>query len=149
MRIDLYYTNSDNASLNKQLQSVAVLESVHPVSPVNVSHPAYKIGSAQRETVLRANYAYIADLHRYYYIEPVTLINNENYLLELSVDVLMSFKSNILMLPAIVEKSNEDFANLDYNDGSFINQEGRFLEIIKFAGGFNETASNILTVAGG
>lgn len=150
MEVILYYTNADNSSLTKDLQLISTLQNVHPVDALNVAHPVFKIGSPSMESLLRANYAYVPDLHRYYFISPPTLGNNNINYVQFDVDPLMSFKEYLLKLPAVIDKTQDsDFYNLDYNDGSFVNQEGRFLEITKFSNGFDETATNILIVAGG
>lgn len=149
MNITLYYTSSDNSQMHKSLQQITTIEA-HPVDVINVAYPTFKIGSKERETLLNCNYAYIPELHRYYYIRPIGNYNNNNFILSLEVDVLMSFETHIKRLPAIISKcNNEDLINMNFNDGSFINQEGRFLETKIFPSGLLEKPHNILIVAGG
>ena len=51
---------------------------------------------------------------------------------------------------AIVDKiQNPQLANKFFNDGSYVNQEGRFNEIKLFSKGFLENPVNIIITAGG
>lgn len=150
MNLQLYYTASDKSDMNKRISAITTLENVNPVDALNIIRPAFEIGSLDFETYVKnANYCYIPELSRYYFINEPMLINHGSIIIPMVVDVLMSFKESILTLPCIVDKiANVDVANLDYDDGSFINQEGRFTEIKVYPQGFPNTPSNILIVAG-
>ena len=52
-----------------------------------------------------ANYAYIEDFHRYYYITNITSIHNSVWQLTMRVDVLMSYKNDIYSLKALVVRN--------------------------------------------
>lgn len=56
------------------------------------------------------NYCYIPTLKRYYYINNVILVTSRLYRLELSLDVLMSFKDSILDIKAFITR-NENLYN--------------------------------------
>lgn len=55
--------------------------------------------------ILVYNYCYIQDFQRYYYIDNV-VINNKMMELSLHVDVLMSYKTDILNSKGVVVRSN-------------------------------------------
>lgn len=63
-------------------------------------------------------------------------------------DPLTSFKDEILMLDAIVDK-NEYEINPYLNDGSYIVEERQKTEVLNFPLGFEETGRYILITAGG
>lgn len=150
MQLILYYTSSDNKEVDKKITQVATFSNVHPVEPIDVEAPSFSLGSASFEQLKNCNYAYVPELHRYYYVLPATLTNHCTLTLSLMEDYLMSHKAGIRALQAIIDKTEDtDIANLNFNDGSFINQEGKFLEVKIFPTGFADTPSNILMVAGG
>lgn len=65
--------------------------------------------------ILDANYCYIREFNRYYYITNITIISNKIYSLSMAVDVLMSYKDKILDLDAYVSRNENDY-NLDIKD---------------------------------
>ena len=48
------------------------------------------------QTYKTGNYCYISDLNRYYYIDKIELMNGGFYKLYLEIDVLMSYKDEII-----------------------------------------------------
>lgn len=60
-----------------------------------------------------ANYAYIEEFGRYYFISAMVSANNEMWILQLSVDVLESFKEDVLMSAAEVTRHMEEGDYLD------------------------------------
>lgn len=64
------------------------------------------------------NYMYIADFNRYYFINNIVSISNGICELHAHVDVLSSFREEILLNYAILAKS-ENHWNLYLNDGTF------------------------------
>lgn len=63
------------------------------------------------------NYLYIPDLNRYYFIENISASTNNVYTLSCSVDVLMSFRDEILALEVYVDRNE-----FDYNADTFDNE---------------------------
>lgn len=128
--ITFYRTNSDNNELNKVLEdaetySIDIKDSINIITPVILIDTAVDLKSY--------NYAFIDGLDRYYYIDSVDLLNGTLYKLNLSVDVLMSFKTGIKAMKGILVKTNDErYVNYDLNDGSFINQEGKVIEVQVF-----------------
>lgn len=77
-----------------------------------VVNPTIYISRSQ--DVLDANYLYVYDLKRYYYINEITL-EQQRYILKCHVDVLMSFYDMILMQRCIIER-NATHGNLYLHD---------------------------------
>lgn len=96
------------------------------------------------------NYMYIAEFKRYYYIDDIVNISNNRWEIHASVDVLYSFKNDILLTSAIIDKTETEKAgNLYLDDGSFVMDSRKYNEVKEFPSGLNENGSYILICAGG
>ena len=91
------------------------------------------------------NYIYIASFNRYYYINDAISIRDGITELHCSVDVLMSFKTEILNNSAIIERSETEW-NLYLNDGSFKTYANNIVLTKAFPSGFT-TMNFVLAVA--
>ena len=98
MNITLYKTKSANNAISKKLVSEKNLgNSCMLADNTSVTSPTVIIGGIKSlDTISDYNYAYIAQCHRYYYINDIIALSGGRVKLILSVDVLMSFKSDIL-----------------------------------------------------
>lgn len=56
-----------------------------------------------------ANYAYVADLHRYYYIESAVIQNDGRLMLYLNSDPLMSFWDEFKNSPCVAKRSSSNY----------------------------------------
>ena len=96
------------------------------------------------------NYMYISEFKRYYYIDDIVNISNSRWEIHASVDVLYSFKNDILLTQAIIDKTEiESASNLYLDDGSFVMDSRKYNEVKEFPNGLNENGSYILICAGG
>lgn len=96
------------------------------------------------------NYIKIPDLHRNYFISDIINLTGGRYEVHCKVDVLESFKDQILSLTAIVDKTVlTTLANQFIDDGSFVCENKEFNTVINFPNGFNENGEYILITAGG
>ena len=96
------------------------------------------------------NYMYIAEFDRYYFITDISTIRNNIWRIEGEVDVLMSFRDDILSSSCIIDKvENEAHANLYLDDGSFVMDSRKYNEIKEFPNGLNNNGAYILICAGG
>ena len=96
------------------------------------------------------NYMYIEEFARWYYIDDISSVRTGLWEISASVDVLMSFKTDILKSLVIVDKiEDESQANLYLDDGSFVMDSRKYNEIKEFPSGLNENGSYILICAGG
>lgn len=96
------------------------------------------------------NYMYIGEFGRWYYINDISSVRTDLWEISATVDVLMSFKNDILASKVIIDKiENESEANLYLDDGSFVMDSRKYNEIKEFPNGLNETGSYILICAGG
>ena len=95
-----------------------------------------------------ANYAYIPEFGRYYFIRNAESYRNGLWSIQLHTDVLKSFASSIMSSPAIVARSSSNF-NMMLNDDHYFTQENPYIFTQEFPSGFNTAqASFILALIG-
>lgn len=151
MTIGLYQNKSDEIVLNKKLETVATYEG-YLKNATSVQNPSILIeGVFNIGNNINANYMYLPDYRRYYYITEIKQIRAN--LVEISgrVDVLMSFKDEILKCSGIVKKQqNSNAYNLYLDDGSLKTYQNKRIITKEFPSGFPlENDSFILVTAGG
>lgn len=66
--------------------------------------------------VLSANYGYIPEFNRYYFISDIISIRNNIWRLNMHVDVLMSYAKEIKKLKALIKRNEFDFNKLIVDD---------------------------------
>ena len=71
-------------------------------TPTSVEHPDVIL----TDFVPGAKYAYIPDFGRYYFVEDLTVIHNDRFVYTLSVDVLGTYRSEILSLSEYCSRSS-------------------------------------------
>ena len=98
MNITLYKNKSANNVINKKLVSEKNLgNSCIMGDNTSVTSPTVIIGGiTSLDIISDYNYAYIPQCHRYYYINDIIALSGGRVKLLLTVDVLMSFKTDIL-----------------------------------------------------
>ena len=90
MTITLYKNLSDKRNLNKNLTEIKTVSAIAK-GDINIISPTLIIQYFSTDF----NYCYISELNRYYYVNSLTLLNGQRIQLDLSVDVLMSYKEEI------------------------------------------------------
>ena len=106
MDIILYNTKDDNRKLNKTLTEIKTI-TVRLKDDTDIMHPVIELNGANLPPT--ANYCYIADFGRYYYINQQDIKIGRDLVLTLSVDVLMSWKSLILNSTVIAERTSNKY----------------------------------------
>lgn len=142
MQAILYINESDNNRINKSLREVARVNIVLKDNTNDIT-PTIIIS---RATTINFNYIYIADFDKYYFVTSSTY-SQQRYIVNLSVDVLRTYKTDIYNLKVIANRSSSRF-NLYQTDGeiSFLNKND--IITMPFPSGFNGM-SMILAVNGG
>ena len=93
---------------------------------------------------------YIEEFDRYYFIDEIVSVRNKLWTIRASVDVLMSFRTDILESMIIADKIEDEVAaNLYLDDGSFVMDSRMYNEVKEFPSGLNENGTYILICAGG
>lgn len=99
----LYNNNFDNKEMNKNITEISTID-VTLYMDTNLLKPVFKVKTFNNN----ANYIYVPDLGRYYYIDNYTLSNQCVYL-HCTVDVLMSYKTELLNTDCLISRSETDY----------------------------------------
>lgn len=98
----------------------------------------------------KINYLKIPEFNRNYFITDIINLTGGRYEIRAHVDVLESFKSQILAMKCIIDKQESDsISNMYLNDGSFVSSEKEFIYNKAFPYGFLDDGEYILITAGG
>lgn len=90
MKLKIYNNNSNNNVLNKKITLVSELD-FNLKSDNSIMQPILIL-----KNYVKGNYCYIDELNRYYFINDVRLLTGGLYELHLDVDVLMTYKDEII-----------------------------------------------------
>lgn len=106
MKLVLYNNKSDSRVINKSIELIGEIDVILKSSQ-NIMSPEIML---QTKTLpIEANYCYISDFGRYYYINAQRLENGNISSIELTVDVLMSFKDMILKSTVAAERTTNKY----------------------------------------
>lgn len=112
----IFYNNEDFPNKINKTLSDGDTKTGTLRNSTSVLEPEFLIKS---DTVFTYNYCYIADFNRYYFIRNITIENNGLYKISCRVDVLMSFKNDVLSSEADIiesENPNEMFFSTDVSE---------------------------------
>lgn len=90
MIVKIYNNKSNKNIVNKKIEEVQEI-SFDFKDDSDITNPILILQSYKS-----GNYCYIPDLNRYYYIDKIELMNGGYYKLYLEIDVLMSYKDEII-----------------------------------------------------
>lgn len=112
MNIILYNTKSPKNAINKILEN-PVSTHMKAKEVFDVQNPFIVLKS---DYMIESNYCYIEETNRYYFINNVEVFPNKIYKLNLSCDVLESFKEDILKSKCEIVKQQEinEYYDSDY-----------------------------------
>lgn len=144
MEIRLYSSSDETNKIDKTLTNEIVLNGTLK-DETSVINPIILI---EANNLTQYNYCYIPLFKRYYFIKDITVVRNNLFRLFLDIDVLMSYKDEILNLDCIVNKQ-ENNSTPYINDNSRIYENRNFTSIINFRNGFDDDGNFILMTAGG
>ena len=114
LTVNLYKYNSPNNYINKSLTAVGSYTGTLK-KETSILDPDITIESDNN--LSQANYLYIAEFYRYYYIKKIDSVSNKLWRFTCHVDVLMTYKPNILAHSAIIGRQ-EKLWNMYINDGA-------------------------------
>ena len=90
MTVTLYKNTSDKRNLNKVISEIKSV-SATAKGDINIISPTLIIQYFNTDF----NYCYISELNRFYYVNSLTLLTGQRMQINLSVDVLMTYKEEI------------------------------------------------------
>lgn len=143
MTIKLYKTASEKNRLNKALTNEIVLTGFLR-EQCSVTNPIIKI--EQSTNLALYNYAYIQEFNRYYYIADIKTIRNNLWELSLNIDVLMTYKNDILNTTGLINHAD---LNQYLNDTNIVTNSKCTKQIITFSTTLPTDVDYLLIVAGG
>lgn len=143
--IDLYTNASPENFITKTITQLGTQLTGDLREGTSIVRPGIKIEAAAIPAA--ANYMYIADFGRYYFIDDIETAEHGLYIIKARVDVLMSYATAIKACSGIVHRS-EDSYNVMLDDGSFRAYADPEIRRINFPTGFS-TWEYLLVVAGG
>lgn len=145
MEVQFFYNVSDPRCINKNLIEGNTFEG-QARDQVSIMNPVVLFDT---EEIIKYNYAYIPEFERYYSIDNIVAYRNNLYEVTMTVDVLMSFRRDILNCVAVVDKQAMPENGDEYiDDGSLVTENVMFTEVLEFEDGFNDSVEYILIVAG-
>jgi hypothetical protein len=144
MEIQLCVNNSEVNKINKVLTDSISLQGTLR-NETSVVSPEILI---EIENPSGFNYAYIPEFGRYYFITDMVSVRNNLWRVLMNVDVLESFKSQILSQNCIIEKSTLGF-DLYLPDENLVTLVKTKTDIVNFPSGLLESGEFILITAGG
>lgn len=86
---------------------------------------------------VEANYAYIEQFHRYYYVTDWVAVRNGLWRCTMHTDVLKTFSEGILGSPCIIAKTASNDFNLYIPDPNFKRQQNDRYGLVNFPSGFD------------
>lgn len=114
--------------------------------PTDILNPSILIEASDLTSY---NYASIPAFHRYYFIESMEIVKNDLWRVNLTVDVLETYKTSIKAQKVILADSEENGAS-DYLSGDQWRAKVKtFTDIKKFPNGLNDSGEYILITVGG
>lgn len=144
MQVDLYKSTSDNNTIGKALTVVSTVDATIK-APCTIENPSIVLH--YNEQLKDVNYMYIPYFGRYYFVTGRELLNGERVVFNLAVDVLESFKNDILNVSAVIDRQENKF-NAYMVDNEYICDNKSTVETKKFTGSFSTDLSLYLTVRG-
>ena len=115
MELKIYNNNSNTNVLNKDITLIDTLE-FNLKMDNSILQPILIL-----KNYSMGNYCYIKEFKRYYYITDIKMLTGGLYQLQLDIDVLMSYKNEIMINPITTHKivkivNDIDFTSLyDFN----------------------------------
>lgn len=146
MIIQIQQTTSEKNRIGKSISTLYTASGTLREG-TSIINPVIRISGAGVPALKNANYMYIPDFNRYYFITDIKSIRNG--LIEISghVDVLQTYSSQIRNNTAII-KRNANSWNLYIEDGLFKTYANPHIFTKEFPSGFKDP-SYVLFVAGG
>ena len=128
--INTYHNTAEPNRVDKSsfLEAVSTLSGALR-APCSLINPSILI---QQTTVPQFNYVHIPSFGRYYFVTNITAVNQKLWQIDLKCDVLMTYKSGIHTLSAIIGRQENDY-NADLNDTDLPIEKGVDVNIEEFS----------------
>ena len=147
--VKLYNNASDNRVVHKAITQIGTDRTCQITDNCDVTNP--RIILDMKSGDISANYMYIADFNRYYYITGITILNGNQTEITGHCDVLMSFWNSFKNSQCTAGRSSSNYD--EYIDDPMINIKDTYkTETRKLSGQFTPSRDGanhyVLTVGG-
>lgn len=115
MELRLYRTLDNENVINKNLSLIHTMN-IKLKDTVSITNPTLILSEVNDVDYFQCNYCFLSEFNRYYFIRDVELLNNKNYRIQLEVDVLESFKEDILNSYAEISRTIKQGDYININD---------------------------------
>lgn len=143
MELVLYQNLSDPNEYPKNLTTIDTLN-VLLLEESSIINPKFQVSNPN----FTANYCYVPDFNRYYYITNITVDKNRLFVINAKCDVLQSFFNEIKESPVIIKRSSK----LDVLNSYMKDDQREFYQYdfrqYKYLGTVGEPSSMIMVTVG-
>lgn len=146
MTIQIQQTKSEKNRIGKKISNLYTASGALR-EETSIINPVIRISGSNISSLKNANYMYIPDFNRYYFITDIKSIRNGLVEIAGHVDVLQTYSRQIRNNTAII-KRNANSWNLYIEDGLFKTYANPHIFTKLFPSGFKDP-SFVLSVAGG
>ena len=144
MTITFYNNESDAIEVSKKITSVSSINNAKIINETDILNPSIIVSrNFYDNIILQANYLYIDNLHRYYYINNISFADSM-IVIDCTVDVLMSYKNGIRNITCTVTR-NENLKNGYLNDDNYNIQAYKQVVCKMFPNGINNDSIILMT----
>lgn len=145
MNIVLYVNSSERNAINKSLSNALTLSGTLR-GESSIINPTFMIEHINPSGY---NYCYISSFNRYYFINNITSVRNGLWRIECTVDVLMSFKNQIMNLDVIIEDATNESSDLYFSGDVWKTTVKTKTDVLVFPSGLLDDGEYILITSGG
>ena len=146
MTIQLCNTADENNVINK---TIATIDTVNATIKGDSSIINPTLILEYKTPLIGVNYVFIPDWNRYYFVRDMKVTTGGRYEIDLSVDVLQSFKEQILKCGVILSDTEQTGLNNYLPSESFVVNCKHKTDIVNFSNGLLDNGEYILITAGG
>lgn len=147
MNLTLYYNASERKVIGKSLRTLGTVKGVLK-GDASITSPTFVV-EANSSYFNGINYLYWEETNRYYYIDDIQALTGGRMLFVCSVDVLETYKTEILNCSGILDSTNETGLDNYLTGGNWVAKVKDKTEIKTFPNGLLDTGEFILITAGG
>lgn len=147
MNLILYNNPDDKRKVNKSITQVGnTITTFEFKDDTSLMNPTIILKDGLSVLSNDVNYLYVDTVNRYYFINDITF-SQQHILLSCSVDVLMSFREEILAQTAIL-KRQENIMSGYLNDGELVSNQYNNTVLKAFTNPFKKALEFIIVVGG-
>lgn len=111
----------------------------------DILDPTFTIGTDYEQLIRSANYMYVPDFARYYFITGIKVVRTNLWEVSGHVDVLYTYYDRIMRQGGIIAR-NENMWNLNLDDGRSKAEQQADITTLNFPSGFSGQSKVLITI---